>query len=299
MNVAKRSSPTFLVMGLRPDAPPQTHRPPAEYALWVRTTLDPADRRLTLDLTVPGAVMAVDGGGSRSFNRWLRSIRGRHPGCGLLLVENASLVAAPDRPLFDPNSHQVRPRSVCQPHGLAGCPMPTLSVERKEPVSLHQVAYRVIVGVEMTRVEHGISWLTQRTAAVLPESSSMHVRAALIELIVNAVEHGNLEITYLEKQEALAAHRYDALLAARRRHPRIARRKVVVDAVLCRNPHRIRYTVSDDGQGFDWQGLAEKMRDTTPSQNASGRGLQLVRSLFPDLCYYEKGTVASFSVRLP
>jgi hypothetical protein len=45
------------------------------------------------------------------------------------------------------------------------------------------------------------AWLIQGTAMMLPDAKGLRLRATLVELAVNAVEHGSLEIFYQEKQE--------------------------------------------------------------------------------------------------
>ncbi|MFO1112312.1 MAG: hypothetical protein U1E61_24380 [Bradyrhizobium sp.] len=70
---------------------------------------------------------------------------------------------------------------------------------------VEQVDYRLVLGTNPDHVEARVTWLIQQTALTLPEMQRLHLRTTLTELIVNAVEHGSLEILYQEKHEALSS----------------------------------------------------------------------------------------------
>ena len=63
--------------------------------------------------------------------------------------------------------------------------------------------YRLTVDSDPTHIPGMISWLIKTTTSTLPPIRRLHLRGALQELLFNAIEHGNLEIVYQEKQEAL------------------------------------------------------------------------------------------------
>jgi CheY-like chemotaxis protein len=164
---------------------------------------------------------------------------------------------------------------------------------------IEQVEYRLVIGTDPAHVEACVSWLIAETARMLPEIQRLHIRATLIELIVNAVEHGSLEIYYQEKHEALGSDRYDALIARRRRDPRFAQRRVTVHVCCDKVAHRIRYTISDEGTGFKWDGYLTRSDEPRETRGANGRGVFLAKAFFPDLSYNERGTEVTFSVPLP
>ena len=134
---------------------------------------------------------------------------------------------------------------------------------------------------------------------MLPETQRLHLRTTLIELIVNAVEHGSLEIFYQEKHEALGNDQYDSLIAQRRRDPQFARRRVIIRACCDKVARSIRYTITDEGSGFGWNGFLTRSDEPCDSRDANGRGVFLAKAFFPDLTYNEHGTEVTFSVPLP
>ena len=159
--------------------------------------------------------------------------------------------------------------------------------------------YRLTIGTDPHHVEACVTWLIEQTARRLPESQRLHLRATLLELIVNAVEHGSLEIQYHEKHQALSADRFDALIEARRRDPRFAERRVVVRAGYDLRRRRLHYAITDEGKGFTWNRFLTRSDQPCDSHDANGRGVFLAKAFFPDLTYNERGTQVTFSVPLP
>jgi len=108
----------------------------------------------------------------------------------------------------------------------------------------------------------------------------------LTELIVNAVEHGNLGITYAEKSELNGINRWLQELARRAALPENAAKFVDVDYE--RDEREIRITVRDQGAGFDWRPYLEP--DPTRVFDTHGRGITIARRLsFDDLQYRDPG----------
>ena len=164
---------------------------------------------------------------------------------------------------------------------------------------IEQLEYRLVIGTDPGDVESCVTWLIESTAMGLPETQRLHLRTTLIELIVNAVEHGSLEIFYREKHEALSTDRFDDLIAERRRNPRFAQRRVIVRALYDKFHRRMRYAITDEGNGFTWNRFLTRSDQPCDSRDANGRGVFLAKAFFPDLTYNERGTEVTFSVPLP
>jgi CheY-like chemotaxis protein/anti-sigma regulatory factor (Ser/Thr protein kinase) len=108
----------------------------------------------------------------------------------------------------------------------------------------------------------------------------------LTELIVNAVEHGNLGITYAEKSELNGINRWLDELDRRAALPENAVK--YVDVEYERDEQQIRITVRDQGAGFDWRPYLEP--DPTRVFDTHGRGITIARRLsFDDLEYRDPG----------
>lgn len=164
---------------------------------------------------------------------------------------------------------------------------------------IEQLEYRVVIGTDPGDVESCVTWLIENTAMGIPETKRLHLRTTLIELIVNAVEHGSLEIFYQEKHEALSTDRFEALIEERRRNPRFATRRVIVRALYDKFHRRMRYAITDEGNGFTWNRFVRRPDQPYDGCDANGRGVFLAKAFFPDLTYNERGTEVTFSVALP
>jgi len=74
---------------------------------------------------------------------------------------------------------------------------------------------------------------------------------ALSELLVNAVEHGNLGLSYGDKSELRRTGNWDAEIARRELLPENAGKKVSID--FSRSGADVRFRIADEGAGFEWQ----------------------------------------------
>lgn len=106
------------------------------------------------------------------------------------------------------------------------------------------------------------------------------------ELLVNAVEHGNLGITYEEKSALLASGTWQAEVDRRLALPENQEKRVEV--TLERDARELRFTISDHGPGFDWRRYLtvspERLLDT------HGRGIAMANLMsFQRLDYRDPG----------
>lgn len=158
--------------------------------------------------------------------------------------------------------------------------------------------HRLIVDSDPAHVPGVISWLMKTTASMLPEMQRLQLRGALQELMINAVEHGNLEITYKEKEQALAKGGYEALLAERLGQSRLKNRRVTIHVFYAKEARSLLYRITDEGAGFQWRGLLDEPQEIYSIDARSGRGIFLARSLFPGLTYNDQGNEVTFTVPL-
>lgn len=101
------------------------------------------------------------------------------------------------------------------------------------------------------------------------------VAIGLSELLVNAVEHGNLGISYDEKGRLREDNRWEQEVEARLADPAYADRQVTVRYI--REPGCIRVNIRDEGQGFDWSNYLEM--DPTRAFDTHGRGIAMSKAI--------------------
>ena len=117
----------------------------------------------------------------------------------------------------------------------------------------------------------------------------------LTELLVNAIEHGNLGITYEEKSALNARGGWDAEVQRRLDLPENAGKRV--ELRMERTADELRFTIRDQGPGFDWQ----KYLDIHPQRafDNHGRGIAIARAMsFDHLEYRGNGNEVVAAVKL-
>ena len=120
------------------------------------------------------------------------------------------------------------------------------------------------------------------------QDSVLGVKLCLREIIINAIEHGNLQIDYNEKARAQQEGNYIDFLKERQRDPAIHARTVRVDYSL--NRRRAIFRVSDEGRGFDHKiFMNREPEDLNISGVYNGRGILMARNEFDKMYYNRKG----------
>ncbi|TAK91771.1 MAG: response regulator [Burkholderiaceae bacterium] len=118
----------------------------------------------------------------------------------------------------------------------------------------------------------------------------------LAELLINAVEHGNLAITYEEKSRLHANLDWEAEVERRLQDPRYAARRALVE--YRRTPAGLIFTIRDEGAGF----VPDKYLEMCPRRafDSHGRGIAMARALsFSRLEYRGRGNVVVAEIALP
>lgn len=112
------------------------------------------------------------------------------------------------------------------------------------------------------------------------------VVTGLAELMINAIEHGNLGIGYDKKTELVATGTWQAELQRRLLIP--GNDKKHAEIVLSRKDQGTYVIITDEGAGFDWKRYLRV--DPSRSSDNHGRGIALasMRS-FDKLTFNEKG----------
>ena len=109
------------------------------------------------------------------------------------------------------------------------------------------------------------------------------VVTGLSELLINALEHGNLGISYQDKTELLATHRWKGEVQARQQLPENRDKCVAVTAQ--RLPGLIRFEIQDEGPGFDWETFLAP--NPTRLLDNHGRGIFMARMDSFDTLQYQ------------
>lgn len=110
-----------------------------------------------------------------------------------------------------------------------------------------------------------------------------HVVTGLAELMINAIEHGNLRIGEKEKEDLIRSGRWKEEVAKRLADP--ACKDLYAEIAMTRRDGGIYVVITDQGEGFAWQNYVR----ITPEQAAriSGRGIAHAATVCFDALRYD------------
>lgn len=136
-----------------------------------------------------------------------------------------------------------------------------------------------------------VSRLVPVLAAMCPESNA--AAPGLADLMVNAVEHGNLALSYEEKSALKWDGDWEAEIRRRLALPQFAERYATIHVKQAK--HGVVFTITDQGNGFDW----EKYLSFDPSRafDPNGRGIAMAKlTSFSEIEYQGNGNVVVATV---
>ncbi len=120
------------------------------------------------------------------------------------------------------------------------------------------------------------------TACPKPKSVALGVS----ELLINAIEHGNLGISFDEKSHLLENGTWKQEVESRLNNEKYRDKSVIIK--FTRDQKKITIEITDEGFGFDWEPYLELSKDRLTLKH--GRGIAIAKeTVFDALSYNEKG----------
>ncbi len=117
----------------------------------------------------------------------------------------------------------------------------------------------------------------------------------LRELLINAVEHGNLGISYHEKGDLINNDQINQEIA--RRLDMEENRDKYVEVVFERKADALIFTIRDQGEGFDWERYLDF--DAERVFDPNGRGIAMARTTtFDEVEYLGNGNTVVATVKI-
>jgi CheY-like chemotaxis protein len=163
--------------------------------------------------------------------------------------------------------------------------------ERTTELEIHQMfvdrAFTLKVESRLPLIPKVVDRLLAEAEGAIGAADRLSVRLGLVEMLSNAVEHGNLGISYEEKRKALETRDgLRELIDRRLADPELARRSVTVgfkmDSTTCE------WVIADEGSGFDWTDLPDPTSGPALF-DGHGRGIFLTRFQFDVMEYQGRG----------
>ncbi len=290
---------TLLIVSGNPDTQAAVLEQAKAKGLSVISAPDPAVGLTTFEMTRPDIVLVDLFLPEQEGLELVRKIRERRPACPVaILTEAGHVESAVEGLRAGALDYVQQPVHVEELAHVLQRAIQALPATVEDAPGIERLEYSLVMGPDPSHVDSTVSWLIQGTAMGLSEARQLHLRAALQELVMNAVEHGSLEIRYHDKIEAIAKDRYDELIRQRRQEARYRNRRVTIRAIYDKTAHVLQYRIADQGKGFNWKARVGAHLDACPTVDASGRGVFLAHSFFPDIVYNELGNEVTVTVPL-
>ncbi|MEC4672886.1 MAG: response regulator, partial [Nitrospirota bacterium] len=122
------------------------------------------------------------------------------------------------------------------------------------------------------------------------------VAMGLLDVLVNAVEHGNLQISFDDKTRLQQDGEWETEIARRLQLPEFADKQATIR--FHRSADAIEFIITDQGLGFDWKRYLDMSPDLAFASH--GRGIAMARALsFDTLEYRGIGNEVVCTVKVP
>lgn len=147
---------------------------------------------------------------------------------------------------------------------------------------------RLSIGNYLIAAEEICNRLVLNLPKYVDKQTTNVIKLGLREIIINAIEHGNLNISFEEKTKATAEGNYLEFVLSRQKDPNYKDKKVTIEFLL--NCNKVMYKIEDEGNGFNYREIIQKIQNTVDEEMLGhGRGLRMVFNIFDEVKFNRKG----------
>lgn len=154
---------------------------------------------------------------------------------------------------------------------------------------MHRLArneFSFVLNNDLSLVHSLVKYLqhTLRCVRLADEVDRLRVGIAVEEALLNALYHGNLEVSSELKEQD--PNLFEEMARQRCREEPYCNRRIFIDATISRE--QARFVIRDEGFGFNPETLPDPT-DPANLEKPSGRGILLMRSFMDDIHFNEQG----------
>ena len=147
---------------------------------------------------------------------------------------------------------------------------------------------KFVFNTDIYLIDNIIYKLTEELNEFIDEMELSMVRIGLREILINAIEHGNLGITHEQKTQYFKEGIYHNIIKQRLEDPFYSNKKIIVEYKFTLN--EIIYKITDEGEGFDVDKYL-KNDQIYLSESLHGRGIFITKNAFDVIQYNKKGNI--------
>lgn len=156
---------------------------------------------------------------------------------------------------------------------------------------------RFVILNNLTHAEILSQRICDRLKRYLPAADVNSIRVCFREILINAIEHGNLAIDFDEKTRAMLSGDYMNFLRSRMRKEEFRKKKVFVDFLV--DGAQLALRITDEGEGFDFNEYLRRTANRGEMETLEhGRGISMTQGVFDQVIYNRKGNQVTLWRRL-
>ena len=140
----------------------------------------------------------------------------------------------------------------------------------EQPEEINEPTFSINLDSDITKVPNMVYWLMEATKDLLDKKDTLGVKIGLMELLNNAIEHGNLA----NAKELDASKKAIA-------YSRTVNVEFRISESYCE------WVITDEGKGFDWQAYMDRLQVDPLGQE--GKGLLVSKFHFTELLFNPSG----------
>jgi anti-sigma regulatory factor (Ser/Thr protein kinase) len=148
------------------------------------------------------------------------------------------------------------------------------------------VEKKYFIDNDIFKIDKIVYCITKELIFFCSISDIQKIRIGLSEMLTNAIEHGNLEISAEEKFKYTEKGTYVEFVKEKIDHDKYRNRKVSLEMSI--NESEVRFVITDEGKGFN---LKETKFETEGDDllKLHGRGILITKMYFDSVEYNDKG----------
>ena len=136
---------------------------------------------------------------------------------------------------------------------------------------------------------------TAREMNLVDDGDRIRLAKALGEALRNAIYHGNLELSSEEVATARISPVCSETVLHRRQVAPYCLRHVTVESTI--SPEEGRFTIRDEGPGFDAKSLLDVAANRSQIASSERRGLVLIKAFMDEVSFNERGNEITLVIR--
>lgn len=158
--------------------------------------------------------------------------------------------------------------------------------EKKVSSFLKKNNFKLQFKTDFNRIHAVVNYLVNETENLFSEETKLDLKLGLSELVLNAVEHGNLGITFSEKNEAVQSDSLVELYEERMANPEFANKIVEINFSVFEFGGQ--WIIKDQGNGFIPESVPSPISEDGVLR-LHGRGIFICKFQFDEVEYIGNG----------